>query len=230
MAKKNTYFTQETEDAVLRYCASTCERERNRIFSRELYYPFYKLAENLIHTYKFQYLDVDRVEDLKYEIISMIAAEKLPKFNPAVGAKAYSYFGTIIKRWLITYSDKNYKRLKSHVEFEETEYDTEVEQERDGSNDIQLQEVLRTFYSDIEAQQYSLFETEQDRVIAQAILTVFRHCTHLDITKKKALYIYIREMVSCRSQDITKVLNIIKPIYSAHIQSYLKANREIVVD
>lgn len=230
MAGKNTYFTKDTEEAVLRYCASTCERERNRIFSRELYYPFYKLAENLIHTYKFQYLDVDKVEDLKCEIVSMIAAEKLPKFNPAVGAKAYSYFGTIIKRWLITYSDKNYKRLKSHVEFQETEYDTEVEIERDSSNDVQLQEVLKTFYSEVESRLYELFESELDRTIAQAIITVFKHCKHLDITKKKALYIYIREIVSCRSQDITHVLNILKPVYSLHIQGYLEANKEIVVD
>jgi hypothetical protein len=31
-------------------------------------------------------------------------------FDPTRGAKAYSYFGTIVKRWLILYNTKNYKK------------------------------------------------------------------------------------------------------------------------
>jgi hypothetical protein len=34
-------------------------------------------------------------------------------FDPTRGAKAYSYFGTIVKRWLILYNTKNYtKKIK----------------------------------------------------------------------------------------------------------------------
>jgi hypothetical protein len=35
---------------------------------------------------------------------------KIHLFNPENGAKAYSYFGTIVKRWLIVYNQKNYKK------------------------------------------------------------------------------------------------------------------------
>ena len=34
-------------------------------------------------------------------------------FDPTRGAKAYSYFGTIVKRWFILYNTKNYnKKIK----------------------------------------------------------------------------------------------------------------------
>ena len=102
MAKKksnsNNYFTQETEDAIVRYNSSTDPIEKNRIFSQSIYLPLYKLSENLIHTFKFYHTDVEDLEDLKLEVVTMVVEEKLHRFDPTLGFKAYSYFGTIIKR------------------------------------------------------------------------------------------------------------------------------------
>ena len=114
MAKKksnsNNYFTQDTEDAIVRYNNSTDPIEKNRIFSQSIYLPLYKLSENLIHTFKFYHTDVEDIEDLKLEVVTMVVEEKLHRFDPTLGFKAYSYFGTIIKRWLINYNRRNYKR------------------------------------------------------------------------------------------------------------------------
>ena len=49
----------------------------------------------------------------------MLLEEKIMKFDPTNGAKAYSYFGTIVKRWLINYNNKNYKNLKKIGTFDE---------------------------------------------------------------------------------------------------------------
>ena len=62
---KANYFTQETEDAIVAYNNSKDSEYRNKIFSEKIYYPLYKLAENIIHTFKFYYTDVDDLEDLK---------------------------------------------------------------------------------------------------------------------------------------------------------------------
>ena len=75
MAKEqnsNNYFTQDTEDAIVRYNTTSDPVLRDRIFSREIYYPLYKLTENIIHTFKFYYTDVNDIEDLKLEVISML--------------------------------------------------------------------------------------------------------------------------------------------------------------
>ena len=100
MARKKSkanYFTKETEEYIVKFNESKDQDYRRKIFTDHIYYPFYKLAENIIHTFKFYYTDVDKIEDLKHEIVSMLYEEKIMKFDPTNGAKAYSYFGTIVK-------------------------------------------------------------------------------------------------------------------------------------
>ena len=51
--KKNVYFTQETEDAIVSYISETNQIRRERIYRDKIHYAFYKLSENIIHTFKF---------------------------------------------------------------------------------------------------------------------------------------------------------------------------------
>ena len=60
---KKQYFTQDTDLAIKEYLASSFQPERDYIFKTRIHYPFYKLAENLIHTFKFYYTEVDNLED-----------------------------------------------------------------------------------------------------------------------------------------------------------------------
>ena len=62
-SKKKKYFTEDTEAAIAEYLASNNQEERDRIFNGRIYYALYKLAENLIHTFKFYYTEVDNLED-----------------------------------------------------------------------------------------------------------------------------------------------------------------------
>jgi len=118
---KNNYFTEETEEAILEYRSSTDQAERNRIYNERIHFGFYKLAENIIHTFKFYYTEVDKIEDLKYEVVSFLL-QKLDLYNQSKG-KAYSYFGTIAKRYLIIYNQKNYKKLVNKVDIPNSEED-----------------------------------------------------------------------------------------------------------
>ena len=92
------YFTKETEEYIIKYNACTDQDEKNKIFTDHLYFPFYKLAENIIHTYKFYNTDTDQIEDLKLDIIRMLLTEKIAGSDHKIGTKAFSYFGTIVKR------------------------------------------------------------------------------------------------------------------------------------
>tara|TARA_B100001063_G_C16745780_1_gene547407 strand:- start:649 stop:1458 length:810 start_codon:yes stop_codon:yes gene_type:complete len=109
------YFTKETEAAIVKYNNSTNEEERSNLYAEFIHWPFYKLTENIIHTFKFYHTDgVDNLEDLQHEIMVFLLS-KIHLFNPENGAKAYSYFGTIVKRWLIAYNQKNYKRKINNI-------------------------------------------------------------------------------------------------------------------
>ena len=207
---KANYFTQETEDAIVAYNNSTDFDFRNKIFRDEIYFPFYKLVENIIHTFKFYYTDVDDLEDLKLEVVSLLVEEKIHMFDPTRGAKAYSYFGTIVKRHLINYNNKNYKRLKqlTDVEYYEGSYDLETPEIRPHA--YTLKQVFDMYIDKMYEKLDNLFPKESDRQIADAVLTLFRKRNDLDIFKKKALYIYIREMTGTETPYLTKVINVLK--------------------
>ena len=68
--QKRNYFTKETENAIVQYNLSTDPEFKSNIYSAEIHYPFYKLTENIIHTFKFYYTDgVENLEDLQHEIM-----------------------------------------------------------------------------------------------------------------------------------------------------------------
>lgn len=216
---KANYFTKETEEYIVKYNNSSDNEYRNRIFTDHIYLPFYKLAENIIHTFKFYYTDVDQIEDLKHEIVSVLLEEKIDKFDPTNGAKAYSYFGTIVKRWLINYNNKNYKKLKQIGQFSEMEeiYEPDLDSETISKKTLSriLDEWVEEVYEDLD----KLFIKDTEKQIADAVLIVFKTRNDLEIFKKKALYIYIREMTDCDTPALTKVINSLKDSWNKKYQS-----------
>lgn len=221
MARKKSqanYFTRETEEYIVKYNNSTDNDYRNLIFTEHIYLPFYKLAENIIHTFKFYYTDVDQIEDLKHEIVSVLLEEKIDKFDPTNGAKAYSYFGTIVKRWLINYNNKNYKKLKQIGQFSEMEEVYEPDLDNDTISKKTLSRILDEWVDEVYDKLDEIFLKENERKIADSVLIVFKTRNDIEIFKKKALYIYIREMTDCDTPALTKVINTLKNSWNKKYQ------------
>jgi hypothetical protein len=212
--KSNIYFTQETEDAIISYLASDDQVFRNRIFDERIDYAFHKLAENIIHTFKFYYTDVDTINELKHEVVSFLL-EKLHLYNPTKG-KAFSYFGTIAKRYLIIYNEKNYKKVKEKGTLEEADEDKIIVEDlvRESNNDKNLiNDFIDYFVLYVDVHLEKLFPRIQDQKTADVILELFRKRENLEIFNKKAIYIYIREMIDVDTFQITKVIKILKRVY-----------------
>ena len=223
MARKKSkanYFTKETEEYIVRYNNSNDPVYRAKIFTDHIYMPFYKLAENIIHTFKFYYTDVDNIESLKHEVVSVLLEEKINKFDPTNGAKAYSYFGTIVKRWLINYNNKNYKKLKQVGSFSDMEESYEEDSNLESPSAVTLSSFVDEWVSEMYDQLDTLFIRESELKIADAVLTIFRTRHDLDIFKKKALYIYIREMTDCETPHLTKVIAKLKEEFYNKYQLY----------
>jgi hypothetical protein len=223
MARKKSkanYFTSETEDYIKRYNNSTDIEYKNKIFTEHIYLPFYKLAENIIHTFKFYYTDVEQIEDLKHEIVSVLLEEKIMKFDPDNGAKAYSYFGTIVKRWLINYNNKNYKKLKQIGSFSDIEDSFEPDLDVDSKDSVTISKFVDNWVEEVYESIETIFPKEAELKIADAVLTIFKTRYDLDIFKKKALYIYIREMTDCQTPQLTKVISVLKDDFKSKYQHY----------
>jgi len=55
-----------------------------------------------------------------------------------------------------------------------------------------------------------VFKKQNELSIAYAVLEIFRNSDRIENFNKKALYLYIREMTNCKTQNITKVVNKMK--------------------
>jgi hypothetical protein len=207
------YFTQDTEDAIVEYLASNDQVERNRIYNERIEYGFYKLAENIIHTFKFYYTDTDTIEELKHEVITFLL-EKLHLYNPTKG-KAFSYFGTIAKRYLIVYNENNYKKLQEKADVDESDDEQMLLYENDKNIENAFDELsfMDQYIKYIDTHLFRLFPKKQDAQTADAIVELFRKRETLEIFNKKALYIYIREITDVSTPQITKIIKKLKAIY-----------------
>jgi hypothetical protein len=216
----NTYFTEDTQNAIVEYVASEDQEFRNTIYRERIEYGFFKLTQNIIHTFKFYYTDGESVEDVQQEVIAFLL-EKLKLYKPHKG-KAYSYFGTIAKRYLILKNKKNYQKLQDKGDIAEVEEDKRIKEETINehySQDHSITEFMSLYIKYIDKNLNTLFPKEMDAKTADAILELFRKCESLDIFNKKALYIYIREMVDVDTPQITKIIKKLKVIY---VQLYNK--------
>ena len=69
---------------------------------------------------------------------------------------------------------------------------------------------------------YELFPKKQDHKAADAILELFRKREHITIFNKKALYIYIREIIDAKTPKITKIANTLYDIFKSNYSFYLE--------
>ena len=216
------YFTKDTENAIVKYNNTEDSEIRSAIYRDEIHYAFFKLTENIIHTFKFYYTEVENIEDLQHEVITFLLS-KIHRFNPENGAKAYSYFGTITKRWLILYNQKNYKKRVDAVDIEVIEEDEKFSYELEDSQPIErLSYYIDEYVEHCTEQIFKLFPKDEDAKIADAVLELFRKREHLDIFNKKALYIYIREIVDAKTPKITKITSKLYDIFKAGYSFYLE--------
>ena len=225
--KSRDYFTLDTQQAILDYRLETSPAIRNKIFNEKIYYAFYKLAENIIHTFKFYYTEVDNINELKHEVIAFLL-EKLHLYNQDKG-KAYSYFGTIAKRYLIVYNNNNYKRLKGKATVEEVDTDKTITNELLLTQPDHFEEVnfIDLYIKEVDNNLLDLFPKPQEARVGDAILELFKRRENIDIFNKKALFIYIKEITDAPTPVITKVIKVLKEIYREMHNQYLEEGTEI---
>ena len=205
---KNYYFNQTTENAIIRYNKTDDARLKNKIYSQHIAYPFDKLAENIIHTFKFYYFDVPS-EQVKHEVVSFLVMN-MHKFKEGKG-KAFSYFSIVAKNYLILHNNKNYKNYKIHDKMDVLDYGNNIREAQDRHNVANFnQEYVTEMLDYWENNLVNIFKRQKDILVADAVLEIFRRRENIENFNKKALYILIREMTGSKTQHITRIVNLMK--------------------
>jgi hypothetical protein len=216
--KSKQYFTLDTEEAIIAYNKSTSQREKNDLYKNRIQYPFEKLAENILNTFKFSYFDVSK-EDVQMEVISNLI-EKIHMFQEGKG-KAFSYFSIVAKNYLILKNNGNYKRFKKTAllsEMPESWNPSDDFYEAQFGAELNEFKELMLKYWDINLTR--VFTKKRDIQIADAVLELFRRSQHIENFNKKHLYLLIREMTDCKTHYITKVVNEMKKHQTQMLNDY----------
>lgn len=216
---KRMYFGPEVDLSIIKYNSTDDTLQRSIIYQNEIKPAFEKLVENIIHTFKFYYTDGQTIEQVQHEVVSFLV-EKLPRFNKDNG-KAFSYFSIVAKNYCILKNKNNYKKLTSHDRID-LSVDSNLEDVVDSQEEQPtLVDFLDRFVMYWDENLETTFPKKADKVLAAAVIELFRKREKIELFNKKALYIYIREMSDANTQQITKMVKVIRDKYKVMYSDYI---------
>ena len=217
--KSNRYWTKITEGSISAYNRSAENPVlKEKIYRRFIFPAFMKLSENLINKMKCEYID-SSFKDLQTDLVTYLTI-RLDKFNPNAG-KAYSYYTRTSFNYLIAENQKGYSLLKKTTE------PINIDEQRNVMTEMhntEMAETLKYFmdayveycYNNIN----SIFTNQTDIHVADSILHIFEDRENIEQFNKKALYVFIRERTGLETNNITKVIKVLKHIYSTKFLEY----------
>lgn len=238
--KGKNYFGQNEEEAVKQFLASNKKEEREEIYRNCLKEPIEKMVESIINRYKLYNSEMS-YEDLFHDTISFLN-EKIHLYNPTKG-RAYSYFGTIVRRRLQTNLLQIQKKNNLLTSYSDTYNCFADDESLAEQNHIENDTLDKLFYEMIdiikkilEENEISGFLKEKERVVGYAVIEIMEkkdEIVHEDIpgelieNKKYAkahILKCLRSLTNYSTKDITSSLTYYKEVYRNHKQAFIKKN------
>ncbi len=211
--RKNHYFTQEHEDAIIRYSESSCQREKTDLYIQFIRPAFNEMVDKIVFTYKFTTLpNCDSLRDeCKIWLMTI-----LDKYDPNKGSKAFSYFSVITKNWFIHKVKKQQKRNKREVDYDNISKSYEEEFLSTTNSYVSErieQEFWTSFFVELSSWDTATMK-ENDLKVYKAIQVLFESREDIEIFNKKAIYLYLREISGLNTKQVVNSLKKFRKRYS----------------
>ena len=223
---KGLYFGPEQEEAVVKYLESEDPIERNRIYNKHLRDALDTMIESIIRRYKL-YRKGHSFENLHSDTLSYLIL-KADKFKPEKGKRAYSYYGTVCKHYILGLLIKDDKYMSQTTDFtssiskihEKDEYIYQLPE-----TDYGLSDLINTMCGEIEIElELEGVEkkkmTDNERKVGEALLyilgdweTLFATLNKSSKFNKNSILGTIREYTGLVTKDIRIAMRRYKTIY-----------------
>jgi SpoVK/Ycf46/Vps4 family AAA+-type ATPase len=232
MPRKRTqkiYFGEDQEQAVVRYLKSEDEDERNKIFNEYLREPLIIMVESIIRRYKLYRKDME-FNEIHTDTMSFLIT-KINKFNPDANHKAYSYFGTICKNYLMGAIQKDVKEQNRQVSYDDISSDIEGRSDLSYVIDeyvIDYRDVIIKLTNTLEEFMEKESLTENEQKLGYALLEIFANFDKIfqvgDGNKfnKNLILLSLREMTSLSTKEIRISLKRFKKMYNGILVGFLE--------
>lgn len=206
------YFTQDHEDAIIRYAQSDDRKERTELYMKWIRPAFNEMVDKIVFTYNFTTLpNIDELrEDCKVWLTTI-----LDKYDPNKGSKAFSYFSVITKNWFIHKVKQTTKRARREVDFESVA--KEIDEQYVETKNVYIEkreqeEFWISLWEEIESWEPEMMK-ENERRVYEAVKILLQSVDQIDIYNKKAVYLYLRELTGLNTKQVVNQLNKMRKKY-----------------
>jgi len=232
MPKKRTqkeYFGVQQEEAVVRYLESEDENERNKIFNEYLKEPLIIMIESIIRRYKLYRKGISFDEN--HTDTWSFLMTKLNKFDHTQNTKAYSYFGTICKNYLMGAIQKDTKESNRSISYEDISSEIEESPHLSYTIDyevIDYSDVIIKLVVELEEFMENEEMNENERKLGYALLEIFTNFNKIfqigggNKFNKNLILLSLREMTSLSTKEIRLALKRYKKMYNGILEDVIK--------
>ena len=226
---KENYFDVEEEMAVRMYLTATTFNEKNEIYNQYLRGPLDKMISSIIRRYKLYRKDMD-FKEIHTDTHSFLMT-KIDKFKPSKEKKAYSYFGTICKNYLMGQIIKDQKDMNRKVSYEDISSNLEnrpdmvyyLEYEIVDAQDI-ISEFLEELKSMIDGDDLS----DNEKKLGLALQDLFENYKEIFLGNennkfnKNVILLSLREMTNLSTKEIRSAIKKYKKLYYVVLNGLLE--------
>ena len=220
-ATTTNYFDVREEEAVKAFLLAESYEEKNQIYNEFLRAPLDKMISSIIRRYKLYRKDMD-FREIHVDTHSFLMT-KVDKFKPAKNKKAYSYFGTICKNYLMGQIIKDQKEMNRKVSYEDISIS--LEQRPDmmytiDSDTIEMEVVIQTYLNELKEYINKENLSENEVKLGYALVDLFENYETIfagaDNNKfnKNIILLSLREMTNLSTKEIRNSMKKYKKLYS----------------
>lgn len=221
---KKIYFGEEEEKYFVEFINSTDQKERDRIFSEKLYFPFSKMIESIIRRYHLG-LTNEQFEDTFFDTMSFLIT-KISNFDTTKNFKAYSYCGTICKNYLILRKTQHSKNLTREVYFDNVSntiedkhiVETNVFEEINPSKEM-IEENIKLLEKKLNDKKQIITYTDNEINVGNALLELLKNWEEIleELGSKKfnkmCVLQFLKEYTNLSTKDIRDAMKRYKRMY-----------------
>lgn len=212
------YFTDKTQEQIIVYQQEPDTEKKKKIYVKEILPAFDSLVENLINVYGFSVM-YESKQDLKHECLQFLYTA-VDKFNAEKGSKAFSYFNVVAKNWLTIKSKQNIKRVQSYVSIDDRDNlskedieQIETQQYHPGFEELYTMVNTHDYLVKLVAAIEDKTKTDNEKMVVNAIKVLIGNLEDVDLLSKRAILLYVRELTTLSSKQLSIVLSSLKRHY-----------------
>ena len=219
-AVKENYFDVREETAVRNFLVAETMEEKNKIYNEYLRAPLDKMISSIIRRYKLYRKDMDFIE-INIDTHSFLMT-KVDKFKPAKNKKAYSYFGTICKNYLMGQIIKDQKETNRKVSYEDISSNLEQRPDmiyRIDEDTMDIENLINVYLNDLKKFMDEEVLTDNERKLGYALMELFENYNMIfssaDNNKfnKNVILLSLREMTMLSTKEIRSSMKRFKKLY-----------------